>query len=232
MNGLPRFDTIERKSTTEIVYDHLKEKILEGSLLPGTRLVEAQVADQMGTSRSPVREALQLLAADGLVDTRSKHGAFVKRLSAEEVWEVYTAREAIEGYVAALAAKRATRADVKRLEAAQENVLNLARNEDYSATVKADFELHRLIWEQSGHRLLCDILSRLEVQIRMFMAVQAPLFHHLYDSVEDHKNVVQAIAEGDADGARESIQEHILKAGRLAVKELECELQEGDTAMM
>ena len=226
MDSLPHFDRIERKSTTEIVYEHLKESILDGSLTPGTRLVEAQIAEQMGISRSPVREALRLLEADRLIETESGRGTSVKRLSAEEIWEVYTARQLIEGYVAALAAQRATPADVSGLEAALEKVLALAEAEDYSGTVKADFEIHRLIWEASGHRLLCDILSRLDVQIRMFMAVQAPMFDHLYDSVEDHQRIIQAIAEGDAAAARESVEMHILAAGRLAVDRLERESEE------
>lgn len=229
MNGLPRFDRIERKSTTEIAYEHLKETILDGSLSPGTRLVEAQIAEQMGISRSPVREALSLLEADGLIEAGDRRGTFVKQLSAEEIWEVYTARQVIEGYVAALAAEKATPADVKRLEAAVEKVLRLAEAEDYSGTVKADFEVHRLIWEASGHQLFCDILSRLEVQIRMFMAVQAPLFDHLYDSVEDHQDIIEGIAEGDAAAAKKSVQKHILEAGRLAVDGLERELEEVGT---
>jgi DNA-binding GntR family transcriptional regulator len=231
MDDLPHFDKIERKSTTEIVYDHLKEGILDGSLSPGTRLVEAQIADQMGISRSPVREALQFLEVDGLIDAQSQRGTFVKRLSAREVWEIYTARQVIEGYVAALAARRATPADVERLEAALQEVLRLAQEEDYAATVKADFEVHRLIWEVSGHQLLCDILSRLEVQIRMFISVQAPLFDHLYDSVEDHQDIIQAIAAGDAAAARETIEQHLLQAGRLAVGQLEGEMEEVDAVL-
>jgi len=226
MDSLPRFDRIERKSTTEIVYEHLKESILDGSLTPGTRLVEAQVAEQMGISRSPVREALRLLEADRLTETDPGRGTSVKQLSTGEIWEVYTARQLIEGYVAALAAERATPADIGRLQEALKRVLALAEAEDYSGTVKADFEVHRLIWEASGHQLLCDILSRLDVQIRMFMAVQAPMFDHLYDSVEDHQGIIEAIAAGDAIRARESVERHILAAGRLAVDRLERESEE------
>ena len=167
-----------------------------------------------------MREALRLLEADGLIEIRPGQGAFVKGLTAGEVREIYTARTLIEGYAAELAAQKASPADLKRLRQALHEVNEVARQEDYEATVMADFALHRLIWEISDHQVLFDILSRLEVQIRMFMAVQAPLFEHLYDSVRSHREVVEAIAAGDGAAARASIERHIAEAGTLTLRQL------------
>jgi DNA-binding GntR family transcriptional regulator len=214
---LPKFEKIKRQSITTKVCDYLKQGILTGAILPGTRLLEAQIAEQMGVSRSPVRESFRLLEADGLIEIRPGQGAFVRRLTVDEVWEISTARSLIEGYVASLAAERATPGDVKRLRQALNRVDEAAQREDYEATVTADFDLHRLVWEISGHKVLYDILTRLEVQIRMFMAVQAPLFEHLYDSVRDHQAVVEAIASGNAEAAKVSIEQHIVEAGTLAI---------------
>jgi len=215
-------------SITSKVYEHIKQKILSGSLLPGTHLLETQIAEQMGVSRSPLREAFRLLQAYGLVETRASQGVFVRDLAADEVWEIYTARRLIEGYAASLAAQRATPEDIERLRRAMERADVAARKEDYQATIIADFDLHRLIWEISGHKVVYDILTRLEVQIRMFMVAQAPLFEDLYDSVRDHQRVIEAVAHGDAEAARASIEQHVIEAGTLVISRIEQEQEESN----
>jgi GntR family transcriptional regulator of gluconate operon len=223
-----RFEKIERTSVASQVYDHIRQSILDGSLLPGTHLAEPQIATQMGVSRSPVREAFRLLEADGLIEIRSGQGAFVRGLTLDEVHEIYTARNLIEGYAAELAAQKANPADVKRLRQALEKVTEAARREDYAATIQADFGLHRLIWEIAGHGILYDVLARLEAQIRIFMVIQAPLFDHLYDSVESHHQVIEAIAAGDGAEAKVSIRQHIGEAGTLIVDKLRRAQEGGD----
>jgi DNA-binding GntR family transcriptional regulator len=216
----PKFAKIERTSVASQVYDDIRQSILNGSLLPGTHLAEPQIASQMGVSRSPVREAIQRLEANGLITIHPSQGAFVRGLSADEVQDIYTARILIEGHMAELAAQRASRADAKALRQAVAKVDEVGHKEDYQATIEADFALHRLVWEIAEHPILFDVLTRLEDQIRMFMAVQAPLFEHLYDSVESHHQFVEAIIAGDADAAKTTIQQHIEEAGTLAVAKL------------
>jgi DNA-binding GntR family transcriptional regulator len=212
-----RFSRIRRESITSRVYEHIKAGILHGALPPGTHMRENQIAEQMGVSRSPVREAFRLLEADHMIESRPNQGVFVRSLTDEEVWEIYTARSVIEGFVAGLAATKAAPEEIQRLRHAVDRVNEAARREDFEATVDADFEVHRLIWQISRHAILAGILSRLEVRIRMFMAVQAPLFEHLLDSVKSHESIFQAIANGDQERARQSMQEHIIEAGTLAL---------------
>ena len=216
----PSFPKIEPQTTTSKVYDYLKQSILGGSLPPGTRLLEAQIAEQMGVSRSPVREATRLLNSDGLVELRTNQGTFVRSLSVDDVQEIYTARSLIEGYAASLAADRAMPEDVARLRQIARSAVEAARRGDFGGTVVADFDLHRMIWEMADHKLIYDILSRLEVQIRMFMSVQAPLFTDLIVSVQDHKTIVQAIEDRDAEAAKAAIRHHINEAGSLTVSRL------------
>jgi len=210
-----RYPKIEKKSLASEVYLHLKQGILNGALAAGTRLLEMEIAEQMGISRAPVREALRMLEADRLVDFRINQGTFVRKLDKDEIWEIFTARSLIEGTVASLAAKRAGPADVNRLKQALEGVLGAAESGDFEATVAKDFKFHRLLWEISGHRVFIEILDHLEDQIRMFMAAQAPLFAHLIDSVKGHTEIVTAIANGDSETASKTIQQHIQDAGIL-----------------
>ena len=150
-----KFAKIERTSVASQVYDDIRESVLSGSLLPGTHLAEPQIASQMGVSRSPVREAFQRLEANGLITIHPSQGAFVRGLSTDEVRDIYTARILIEGYMAELASQKASRADAKALRQAVAEVDEVARKEDYRATIDADFALHRLVWEIAGHHVCC-----------------------------------------------------------------------------
>lgn len=225
---LPQFDKIEKESISSKVYSHLKENILSGEISAGAHLLEAQIAKQMGISRAPIREAFLQLEADGLVEVRANQGTFVRDLSIDDVREIYTARCLIEGYAASLAAKRATHEDIERLRQSLNDVLDTAKKGDYQATVVADFNMHRTIWQMSGHKILFDILQRLENQIRMFMAMQAPLFEHLYDSVKDHKEIFEYISRGDSEAAKSSTEAHILEAGKLTVAQLKQTIQDNN----
>jgi len=200
-----QFQKIHPDSLSTKAYQLIRESILRGSLQPGARIYEAQIADQMGISRSPIREAMRMLQADGLVEVRTNQGIYVKSLSPDEVWEIYTARILIEGFIAEMVAQRATPEDVAKFFEACDMAERAARRKDFETTVEADFRLHRLIWNVSGHQLLTEILSRLEVQIRMFLKVQ-PL--------------VQAIAEHDPEKAKYHMQHHIEEAGTLTVERL------------
>ena len=206
---------IERESIALMVYSHLKQKILSGAFPPNTHLLEMHIAEQMGISRSPVREAFRLLESDRLIEYRAHRGSFVRELTHEEVRETYTARRLIEGHVAGLAALEATTDDIERLDLAMKRVNKAALEEEYEETLLADYEFHHQVWEISGHMILCEILERLQVQIRMFMIVQAPLFRDLYTSVMGHQKIFDAISRGEAD--KTNMEQHITEAGILAL---------------
>jgi DNA-binding GntR family transcriptional regulator len=183
-------------------------------------LREIEIADQMGISRGPIREALRLLESDGLIEHRSRQGAFVRDLQLREVSEIYSSRRLIEGHIAALAAQRATAEDIERLYEAMERAREKAADENYQATVVADFGLHRIIWEIAGNKTLAAILNGLVQQLHAFMAAQAPLFSHLYESVKDHSAIIKAIENADPEVARQTVQSHIHDAERLAINRL------------
>jgi DNA-binding GntR family transcriptional regulator len=226
-----RLQKVEKKSLTLVVYEELKEQILTGRIAPGSRLLEVEISSQMGVSRAPVREALRMLEAERLILFQVNQGAIVRILNKEETWEIYTARSLIEGYVASLAAKRAGQGDIARLKQALDAVLQVAKSDDFELTVAKDFEFHRLIWEISNHHLFFELLTDLEGQIRMFMALQAHLFTNLIDSVDDHIEIFTAIANGDAESASSAIQKHITQAGTLVMRDWEklAEHQEPDS---
>jgi DNA-binding GntR family transcriptional regulator len=219
--SFPQLKKVERESIATQVYETLKQSIVQGTLPSGTHLIETTIAKQMGTSRGPVREALRQLEADGVVEVRANVGTFVRALSMEEIQELYTVRSVLEGYAASLAAERATPADIERLQESVEAAIRAAQQGDLRKTATVDFDLHRTIWEIARHRILFDLLSLLEVRIRMFISLQAPLFKKLMDSIQDHRLIVKAIGDGDAETAGELVRTHIMEAGLLIVEHME-----------
>jgi DNA-binding GntR family transcriptional regulator len=206
-----RFNEIRRESVATQVYDLIRERILDGEMLPGERLREAGIARDLGVSRSPVREAFRLLEADGLIDLYYGRGAFVKELTLEEMREVCTARKVLGSFCTGRAAERATPADVARLRQAVTEIEALVSAGDYREAVSADLRLHRLIWKASGHPLLCEILGRLGVQCCFFIVMQ-----HAEEAYarrgglidEEHHRIIDAIAASDAGAAQALAAEH------------------------
>jgi DNA-binding GntR family transcriptional regulator len=219
MDALP-FEKIMRKSISQEIYEKLKERILDGDLPPGTHLLENKIAEQAGISRGPIREALRQLEADGLVEVRANIGTFVHTLSIEEVTEIYTVRSLLEGYTVTLAAEKVTQDGIEKLHCIMQAASNAAENGNVKETVKYDFDLHRQIWEMASQQILYDLLHHLEWRVQLLIALQAPLFEQLADSIQDHGLIVNAIAEGDGEQAKELIQTHIKQAGDLIIQNL------------
>jgi len=217
---MDQFPVIKHNTVASKVYLNIKEAILNGDLHPGKHLSEEDISTQMKVSRAPIREALLQLEADGLVEIQTHRGAFIRALSYTDVLEIYTARDLLEGYAASLAARKATPDQVEALRKAIQNVNQAAKDGNLKETITTDFEFHQLVWKTAGHKLIYQILLRLEAQIRMFIAVQAPLFQSLIDSVIDHQDIIKAIEERDEEGAKAAISQHIDKAGSLILAQI------------
>lgn len=218
--SLLSFNKINRESVTQQVYDSIKRRIIEGTLPPGTHLIETTIAEQMATSRGPVREALRLLEVEGLVEVRANVGTFVRSLPVKEIEEIYTVRSILEAYAAKLAAEKANPQSIENLHRIKESVRQAAERGDLKETVWLDFELHRQIWKIADHSILQDLLSHLEPRVRMFISLQAPLFERLMDSIQDHQAIVEAIENKECEKASKLIQEHIILAGDLIIRHM------------
>ena len=219
---------------TRVAYAALRERIASGGLGPGTWLREHTVATSLGLSRTPVREALRLLAAEGVVELVHNRGARVVSWSAEDIDEAYRLRALIEGYGAGLAAARADAACVAELRSLQERYEQALDGQDPQPTsapmtsaplssaptssAQCNDDFHAAVLAASGS-------ARLPVLVAMVSS--APLVRrvlHSYDdddrrrSVMAHRDVITAIANGDADLATSAMSSHILAARYSALR--------------
>jgi DNA-binding GntR family transcriptional regulator len=191
----------------ERVYEALEELIIYGTLAPGEHLVEADLADMLGVSRIPVREALALLSRDGWVELRPRQGAFVHRPTLNEVDEVFAVRALLEAEAARLAAKNAGDADIGNLNRLLERGRAAHQGGEEREIVRANSEFHRCVAEIAGNHVLVRLTSWLDTRIRWYFAQVARARSDA--SYKEHVELVDAIRARDPEWAAEVTLRHL-----------------------
>jgi DNA-binding GntR family transcriptional regulator len=190
----------------QAVYDALAEMIAGGSLKPGQHLVESELADHLGVSRQPIREALQRLAVDGWVELRPAYGAYVHIPTTEEVAQLLGVRSVLEAYSAREAAQHATAERMARLRELYDAGLAALATDSESDLVVANADLHAYIVQMSGNRVLAELISQVERRVRWYYTpIARPRGKEAW---HEHNGLIEAIAAGDADQAEQVMRAH------------------------
>jgi DNA-binding GntR family transcriptional regulator len=193
------------------VVARLREAILQGSLMPGEQLREAALATSLGVSRGPVREALNQLEREGLVIMRPNRSAIVARLSARDLEEVFSLRQALEHLAVEYACRAATAdhlAGLQQVVQAMRNTPDTRLDEQEAA--RLDLEFHDVLFRASGHQRLIDCWTDLKPQIHIFLLnrnTANPDFRELL--VRGHQDIVDIIAAGNVEQATRLIDLHL-----------------------
>ena len=191
------------------VYETLEEMIIYGTLAPGEHLVEAEIAKQLGVSRIPVREGLQLLARDGWIDLRPRQGAFVHQPEMREVDDVFTVRTLLEVESTRLAASKASGDSISALRKIQQTGSDALDRGDERELVMLNSQFHALITRMGENQVLAELIARLDKRIRWFFA---PVVKSRGSSSwKEHLEIVEAIAAGDPHRASEAMRAHAEK---------------------
>ena len=201
--------TVLREQVKEI----LLERILDGTYAPGDRLVETRIAQELGTSQAPVREALRELELLRFVDSKPYVGARVREVSEEELAEIYPVRAAIEDVAAREAALRLD-GRVEQLGAELEAMRQAADAGDLHGQVEADVRFHRLIVEAAGNRTLLEVWGSLRVEARTVITVLATGIDR-HELAEMHRPILDALAARDPAEAGRVVRDHVEHFGRL-----------------
>jgi DNA-binding GntR family transcriptional regulator len=193
------------------VIEELRQAILSGRLKPGERLVEGRLAEELGVSRNPVREAIRVLASEGLVEVTARRGASVLSMSEQEARETIEVRALLEGQNARLAARRHDQEILKRIEAVLKKGTEAVAAKRYDLLSDLNQQFHRELAAAGQNRLLADLLKKLRERTAMLFAPG--------DSVrqartwEEHAGILRAIIEGDERSAAMLAAEHVMRAG-------------------
>ncbi|MEF3273443.1 MAG: GntR family transcriptional regulator [Chloroflexus sp.] len=207
--------TKEESSSADHVYQRLRRLLIEGFYPPGSRLVEERLANDLGVSRTPVRQALVRAAAEGLVQIFPNRGAVARSFSVADLLEMYDLRALLEGHAAYLAASRITSAQLDRMEAAAtalEESLSYTferREDEVHFLVEHNAVFHQTIAEAAGNQRLVAMLNQIVAVPLQFRSFYWYRTEERQISNFFHRSILNALRLGDGDRARAMMREHI-----------------------
>jgi len=191
------------------VYRILKERIIKGDLAQGSKLFEAKIAKQLGVSRTPIREAIRELAAEGFVKISPNQGVEISNISIEDIQEVLQIRGVLEGLAAKLAATKITKEKIKELESFNKNMEKFISKDDILNFIKESEKFHGLILDICGNNRLVQIRKNLDDQIHRYRSMSLNIPRRPEYALEEHKKITEALKQGDLAKADELSKMHI-----------------------
>ena len=212
----------------ELVLDAIRGAIMNGTLQPRERLMEIQMAEELGVSRTPIREALRKLELEGFIVMVPRKGAYVSDLSFKDIADVFEIRAALEGLAAGLAAERITEEELERMERLLVEKQEAITHDDISKLVEVDTKFHELMYQASRNVRLGSIISNLREQIQRFRLTSLSYPGRNKLSLEEHKKIVEAIQARDYQLARQLATEHIENAENVLIECIKLDASKND----
>lgn len=200
------------KPLREVVFDVLRSAITSGTLQPGERLMENQLAEQMRVSRTPVREAIRKLEQEGLVVMVPRRGTYVADLSIRDINEVFEIRTALEVLAAGLAAERIREEDLEELERLLVEIGEHIERGDMDQLVDADIRFHDILFGATHNKTLAGIISNLREKITLFRTISYAYPGRAKRSLEEHRRLVEALAQRSPILAQQVARKHMENA--------------------
>ena len=197
------------KPLREVVSDTLRQAIRDGALKPGERLMEIPLAEELGVSRTPIREAIRKLEQEGFVVMIPRRGTYVADISLKDISQVFEIRSALEELAAALAAERITDEEIEALERMLVEIGNYIETKDMDKIVETDVAFHEVLYKASRNERLVEIIHNLREQTLRFRTVSMNQPGRLAKTREEHRLLVEAIANRDGKQARKMARMHM-----------------------
>lgn len=212
--------TIHRSSLHDTVADRLRDMIVDGTLAPGERVHEQSLCETFGISRTPLREALKVLANEGLVELRANRGARVAALTEAELAELFEALWGLERHAAELAAARASAGELAALRALHERMEREWQRGRRTAYAKLNNDIHRAIVELAKNATLAGLHTTLMTKLRRarYMALMSRA--RWDEAVREHRAILKALEARDAGEAGRLMGEHVQRTGDVVCRQL------------
>jgi DNA-binding GntR family transcriptional regulator len=198
------------------VAERLRQRIFAHQLAPGARIDEQALAIDYGISRTPLREALKVLAAEGLVTLRPRRGCFVTEISEQDLDDIFPLMAMLEGRCALEATTRAQPEDLARLDALHAELQRFAEGNEIEHFFEVNQAFHYQIQEMSGNRRLRQVIQDLRKVLKLTRLFSLSIDGRVQQSLAEHAIILAAIKAGDAAGAQVAMHDHIL-SGRQAL---------------
>ena len=213
------FTLQNHKPLREIVYEELKRQIMVGEIAPGTRMMEVELADEMGVSRTPVREAIRKLEKEGLVTIEPRRGAYASDISVKEMVDILEVRQDLEGMAAGIAAQKITEEGKEELERLVQVYKESVEREDIEEIIANDEAFHKYIVSLSGNKTLIKMVSQVQELVLRFRYIYYEDFSRFRNQPTEHQSIVDAIISGSSSSARINAEEHLARLKDFVVRE-------------
>lgn len=211
------------------VAERLRQRIYAHDLAPGTWIDEQALAEQYGISRTPLREALKVLASEGLVTLKPRRGCYVTEISERDLDEIFTVLEMLEGRCASETARRASKAELARLEEIHAQLEEAAATHDIDGFFEANQAFHQTVQGIGDNRWLTNVIADLRKVIKLSRHHSLFSEGRLEQSLIEHRSILAAIMARQAELAEKRMREHIL-GGRAALKRIGQQAQAREVA--
>lgn len=195
----------------DLVFEYLRNAILIGKLKPGQRLMEVKLAEELGVSRTPVREAIRKLELEGLVLMEVRKGAYVADVSIKDTIDVLEVRSVIEGLAASLAAKRIEDDEIEELAKVSEEFNKAVKENDIRGMIDGDSKFHSLIFKSTRNKKLIQIVQGLQELVLRFRITYytESEYKRCNEMVAEHQLIYKSILNRDPISAQKNAQYHI-----------------------
>jgi DNA-binding GntR family transcriptional regulator len=213
----------ERRSLGQDVFDYLKNAIIDQTIEPGSRLVESKIADMLGISRTPLREALHKLEREDWIEQIPSGGFQVVTLTKADIEQTFGIRSVLEAYAARLATENHTDKDLVPLEKKMKEFQDCLESKDNDKLQKINTQFHDILYGLSQSSKLIKMINQLRAQISRFRQIILKQDEFAHQSNEGHVKMLEAIRQRDADAVEKIVREHILKGKSAVLSQLKKE---------
>lgn len=217
MAGL-RLDLPPQIPLRDRAYRALRDAIVSGQLAPGERLVEARLAQELGVSRNPVREALRRLEHEGLASRLPRGGMAVAEVNLRDVAEVYAVRSVLEGLAARLAARRLREEQLELLRRSVEEGERARETGDLEELVRSSTTFHAVILEAAGNARLSALLEALDNHISRFRRLSLQAEGGPAEVLEEHRQLLALLEQGQEEEAERLMRSHLERSGKVIIQ--------------
>mgnify|MGYP005841818391 CR=1 FL=1 len=213
------------RSMQDIVFETLRDEILSGKIKPGDSLNTLALSKRLDVSRTPIREALNRLISVGLVESIPYRGSVVRKLSVDEIIEIYYIRAALSGVCARLAVGKITPEQKERLAGLCGEMEALRDSDDHTGLLEKNFIFHDIIFKASGAPRIESLAMQFYQQSEQYRALGLEIPGRITQVCEEHRMILRAIEDGDFDKADYHSREHQLNTARCIAQSLGIETQ-------
>lgn len=206
--SMPRSEPIRRRTLHDEVVSRLRDMIIEGTLASGARINETELGEQLGVSRTPLREAIKTLASEGLIDLVPSRGSVVRRFTFEDVRHMLEAIKAIEQFAARLGCQRASDAEVATVAAMHQQMMARYQAGNRLAYYKLNQEIHAAIVRLSNNPTLCELHETLQARLKRIRYVGNGRPERWAGAVAEHEQMMVALLSRDGAGLSDALGRH------------------------